>query len=39
MSKVSLRDTEILNEIGKEHSIGDEKGFDINSRVLIIDGL
>jgi hypothetical protein len=29
----------ILEQIEKEHAINDEAGFDINSHVLIIDGL
>ena len=31
--------TAIVNEIEREHSIDDKKKIDINSRVLIIDGL
>jgi|TARA_Y100000296_G_C5035530_1_gene187060 hypothetical protein len=39
MNKISSKYTTLINEIEKEHSIDDEKGFDISSRVLIIDGL
>jgi len=39
MSKTSLNYSNILNEVEKEHTISDETTFDINSRVLIVDGL
>ena len=39
INKISSKYTTLINEIEKEHSIDDEKGFDISSRVLIIDGL
>jgi len=39
MNKSSSKYSNILNEIEKEHSISNEIDFDINSRVLIVDGL
>jgi|TARA_Y100000310_G_C20249517_1_gene608427 hypothetical protein len=39
MNNITPKYAEILDEIEKEHSIDNKKGFDVNSRVLIVDGL
>ena len=39
MNKISPKYAALIDEVEREHSIDDEKGFDISSRVLIVDGL